>query len=70
MQCQYIEHVVAHAHTVTTWLSKPKTIVNFFFIYVYLIHMVPVIKEHESSHHQNTIHTINNSFKSESYTNT
>jgi hypothetical protein len=70
MQCQYIEHVVAHAHTVTTWLSKPKTIVNFFFIYVYLIHMVPVIKEHESSHHQNTIHTINSSFKSESYTNT
>jgi len=32
--------------------------------------MVPVIKELESSHHQNTIHTINSSFKSKSYTNT
>ena len=32
--------------------------------------MVPVIKEPESSHHQNTIHTINISFKGESYTNT
>jgi hypothetical protein len=55
---------------VTTWLSKPKTIVNFLYIYIYLIHMVPVIKELESSHHQNPIHTINSSFKSESYTNT
>ena len=27
--------------------------------------MVPVIKELESSHHQNTIHTINISFKSD-----
>jgi hypothetical protein len=55
---------------VTTRLSKPKTIVNFFYIYIYLIHMVTVIKELESLHHQNTIHTINSSFKSESYTNT
>ena len=32
--------------------------------------MVPVISEPDPSHHQNTIHTIHISFKSESYINT
>ena len=41
-----------------------------FFFYIYLTHMVPVISEPDPSHHQNTIHTINISFKSESYINT
>jgi hypothetical protein len=32
--------------------------------------MVPEIGKPDPSHHQNTIHTINISFKSESYVNT
>jgi len=42
----------------------------FFYIYIYLTHMVPVISEPDPSYHQNTIHTIHISFKSESYINT
>jgi len=53
---------------VTTRLFKPKT--TMIFLYIYLTHMVPVISEPDPSHHQNTIHTINISFKSESYINT
>jgi hypothetical protein len=41
-----------------------------FFLYIYLTHMVPVISEPYPSHYQNSIHTINISFKSESYINT
>jgi len=52
---------------ITTRLFKPKTTVIFF---IYLTHMVPVIGKPDPSHHQNTIHTINISFKSESYINT
>jgi hypothetical protein len=45
---------------------------NFFYIYIniYLTPMVPEISEPDPSHHQKTIHTINISFKSESYVNT
>ena len=41
-----------------------------YFFSLYLTHMVPVIGEPDPSHHQNTIHIINISFKSESYINT
>jgi len=43
---------------------------NNKFFFLYLTHMVPVIGKPDPSHHQNTIHTINISFKSESYINT
>jgi len=43
---------------------------NSIFFFIYLTHMVPVISEPDPSHHQDTIHTINISFKSESYINT
>jgi len=56
---------------VTTRFFKPKTTVIFLLLlYIYLTEMVPVISEPDPSHHQNTIHTINISSKSESYINT
>jgi len=42
----------------------------YIYIYIYLTPMVPEIGKPDPSHHQNTIHTINISFKSESYVNT